>query len=307
MAKDKEPKAPASADALVAKAIQTAATKPKAKWSGASGAVLFSTKEPNADAAITAATTGSEPLLAQDGGGGKLTAAGIARFVELTPLAKVAAAVVTYAGTLAEGDRARLNTALESRTSGSEAERFTTALLALEQDAARLATEVRERAERLRLERYRQVIVLKRQSAAELEREAATLRAEIKGLEATVRELESVVVSETEAEPKREKRPLANEDKAFQRATADQLAASWRAAFDGNKAEGLEFIESAIWNIAGMKQKGEVGASAAFEPQYHECPTPVSTGASVTVVRPGWVLEESSGDYVPLKVLVKRT
>lgn len=302
------PKPPASVETLIKKALTTAATKPKAKWSGASGTVLFSTNEANHQAAITAATTGDPPLLTQEGTGGRLTVAGFARFVELTPLPTVAATVVAYAGTLAAADLAKLNTALESRTSGAEAERFTLALLALEQDAARLAAEQRERAQRLRLERYRQVIALKRQSASDLEHEAASLRAEVKGFEATVKELETVVDTEPEPESRStvKKLPVTNEDKGFQRATADQLAASWRAAFDENKVEGLNFMESAIWNIAGMKQKGAVGATVPFEPYYHECPTPVSTGASVAVVRPGWVLEESSGDYVPLKVLVKR-
>lgn len=93
--------------------------------------------------------------------------------------------------------------------------------------------------------------------------------------------------------------------KEYRRHCADQFAAAWRATWDEKKDEARDYVESAMWNIRGLELTGKAGDVVNFNGLYHECPQPVSGGQSVAVVRPGWVLEESQGDYVPLKVLVK--
>jgi hypothetical protein len=101
--------------------------------------------------------------------------------------------------------------------------------------------------------------------------------------------------------------PKTAEDQDFRRDSADQFAAAWRAAWDAKKGEALEFLESAMWNIRGMKLRGEAGAKVAFDGRYHACAEPAFTDDAVNVVRPGWVLDEGEErDYVALKALVQK-
>lgn len=79
MAKEKKPATPKSVDELVLHALKTAATKPNAKWTGASPAALFNTKEANHEAAIAECTKTDSPLLKQVDKGGALTTAGFER------------------------------------------------------------------------------------------------------------------------------------------------------------------------------------------------------------------------------------
>ncbi len=305
------PKPPASVESLISHALKLAATNAKASWSGKSAAALFNTNEVNHEAAITAATKGDTPLLTQFGKGGVLTAAGFEKIASTLPDDQVAALAKVVAAGMAAGERAGFLSAVIGRT---------------HETAAELTPLIEEATAAAKIEHDARVALATKRATAHAANEAALERALALSRQAKQDRIDAIR-REWEAEGQRaadlptptknsdpepesqhgaKKRPLTNEDKAFQRATADQLASSWRAAFDGNKAEGLEFVESAMWNIAGLTQKGAVGAVVAFEPYYHESPTPISTGASVTVVRPGWVLEERTGDYVPLKVLVKR-
>jgi len=96
------------------------------------------------------------------------------------------------------------------------------------------------------------------------------------------------------------------EEMDFRRDSADQFAAAWRAAWDGKKAEAIEYLESAMWNIRGLILKGEAGARVAFDGRYHEGGAGVFTGDTVKVVRPGWVLDEGDRDYVALKAAVEK-
>jgi hypothetical protein len=107
--------------------------------------------------------------------------------------------------------------------------------------------------------------------------------------------------------PPKKPGPTTDEEKDFRRDVANQLVASWRAAWDAKKDEPRDYIESAMWNISGLRLFGEVGARIPFDGRYHECNTPVSSGQSVQVLRPGWVLDESERDYVVLKTLVATT
>ncbi|QJX00085.1 hypothetical protein [Frigoriglobus tundricola] len=101
--------------------------------------------------------------------------------------------------------------------------------------------------------------------------------------------------------------PITDEEKGFRRDSVDQFAASWRTAWDGKKAEALEYLETAMWNIRGLELRGEPGARVAFDGRYHQCEAPAFTGDAVTIVRPGWVLNEGADrDYVALKAVVEK-
>jgi hypothetical protein len=95
------------------------------------------------------------------------------------------------------------------------------------------------------------------------------------------------------------------EETDFRRYECDRLAAAWRDAWDANKDEGRDYLETAMWNIRGFRMIGEVGATVEFDGQYHESSTPVLSGP-VTIVRPGWMLKEEEGNYVALKAAVTK-
>ena len=100
--------------------------------------------------------------------------------------------------------------------------------------------------------------------------------------------------------------PKTAEDKDFRRYETDRLAAAWRDAWDAKKDEGRDYLESAMWNIRGLRMVGEVGAGAEFDGRYHESDSPVFTDDPVRIVRPGWLLNEDEGDYVALKAAVEK-
>jgi hypothetical protein len=308
----KKPKAPASVEALVEKALTTAATKPKAKWSGASGSVLFNSNEANTEAAIAAATKGDVPVLVQRGETWALTAAGFVRVASDMSAEAAAQLAKGIARGLTAEDRVAFLEGVIGRTPAPAAELVPVLEVAVQEAKAEQEGRVALTAKRA---------VAHAANVAALERALALCRqAKQDRLEAIRREWEAEgqraadlppPTKAREPEPElritAKKLPVTNDDKAFRRDSADQFAASWRAAFDGKKAEAMEFVESAMWNIAGLKLMGEVGARVGFDPRYHECATPTSSGQPAVMVRPGWVLEETTGDYVALKAVVKST
>ena len=100
--------------------------------------------------------------------------------------------------------------------------------------------------------------------------------------------------------------PKTAEDKDFRRYETDRLAAAWRDAWEAKKDEGRDYLESAMWNIRGLRMVGEVGAGVKFDGRYHESGTAVFTDDAVRIVRPGWLLKEDEGDYVALKAAVEK-
>ena len=81
----KKPATPKSTEELVLHALKLAATNPTAKWTGASAAALFSTKEANHEAAIAECTKADSPLLKQVDKGGALTPVGFERIAGELP------------------------------------------------------------------------------------------------------------------------------------------------------------------------------------------------------------------------------
>ncbi len=101
--------------------------------------------------------------------------------------------------------------------------------------------------------------------------------------------------------------PLPNDDEdvSFRRNVARRLVSSWVEAWEKNKPEGREFLESAIWNVSGFKPIGEANQRLSFDGRYHEGGAGLFTGDIVKIVRPGWLLEEADNcEYVVLKAQV---
>lgn len=96
-------------------------------------------------------------------------------------------------------------------------------------------------------------------------------------------------------------------DHSFRRSVAVQLVASWRATFSPDRPEIREFIESAIWNVRGMKVIGEPGEAVDFDGRLHEGPAGLFTGNPAKIVRPGWLIEEGGdAEFVVQKAHVEK-
>ena len=313
----KPPAPPAPVEKLVAHALKLAATKPKAKWLGASAATLFSTKEANHEAALAECTKPDAPLLKQVGKGGALTPAGFERIANVLPEAEVVALTkATAAGMTAVEQVAFLQGAI-GRTPNAAAE--LTPLLDQAVAAKKVELEANAAAE------------AKRAAAAEANRAALKRALELSErdkqneIDSLLRQWEALGQKRSDLpahkpapEPANTLQtkpaatgtapePRTGEERDFRRNVADQLAASWRAAWDAKKDEPRDYLESAMWNVGGLKLVGETGTRLAFDGRYHECKSPVSSGESVRVTRPGWVLEEDERDYVVLKTVVEPT
>ncbi|HEV3386271.1 MAG TPA: hypothetical protein VG097_15730 [Gemmata sp.] len=101
--------------------------------------------------------------------------------------------------------------------------------------------------------------------------------------------------------------PNGKEDVDFRRNVARRLVSSWLDAWDKNKPEAREFLESAIWNISGFKPIGEIGQRLSFDGRYHEGGSGLFMGDVVQIARPGWLLEEADDcEYVVLKAQVSK-
>ena len=112
--------------------------------------------------------------------------------------------------------------------------------------------------------------------------------------------------AQTRASPTKEfSGPQGDEDIGFRRNVARRLVSSWVDAWESNKHEAREFLESAIWNVSGFRQVGEVGQRLSFDGRYHEGGPGLFTNDPVQIGRPGWVLEEEDdSEYVVLKARV---
>ncbi|HEV3437557.1 MAG TPA: hypothetical protein VG122_09360 [Gemmata sp.] len=101
--------------------------------------------------------------------------------------------------------------------------------------------------------------------------------------------------------------PTDAEDVNFLRNVARRLVSSWVDAWDANKPDAREFLESAIWNVSGFRLVGEVGQRLTFDGRYHEGGPGLFTNDVVRIVRPGWLLEEADDrEHVVLKAQVTK-
>jgi hypothetical protein len=316
VAKEKKPAAPKSVEELVRHALKLAATKPGAKWTGTTATALFNTKEANHETAIAECTRADASLLKQIGKGGALTAAGFERIAsELTPEEVTAFAKATAVSLSAE-ERVTLLSGVIGRAPAAAAEltplldeAVATKKVELEAaTAAKAKHAAAAAANRAALERALEL------SKQDLENELDALRRQWQALGQKLSDLPAhaprsepeVTVPSKPVEQGGVPEPKTSEEKDFRRYEADRLAAAWRDAWDAKKDEGRDCLESAMWNIRGLRLVGEVGARVAFDGRYHESDSSVFSGAAVEVVRPGWLLKEHEGDHVALKAAVTK-
>ncbi len=310
----KKPAAPKQAKAveeLVLHALTLVAKNPKAKWTGATVAALFPNKEPNVEAAVQSCLDANRPLLKQVGAGGALTSAGFELVADAVAPEAVGALAKSVLASLPLEEREAFIVGAISRTPQASAD--LTPLLeeaaeAAKADAdARVAAAVRRRtaeeANQKALERAQQLIVQRQQArVAELLR---LLEIERQKTPEPIRQTKTIERTETEPTSKPTEPSLA-EDKGFRRDVTAQLASSWRATWEMNKPDAREFLESAMWNISGLKLVGEVGQRVTYSGRVHESVAGVFSGDQVKIVRPGWVLEEDAGEFVVLKAVVQK-
>lgn len=306
--------APKSVDELVLHALKLAATNPKAKWSSAGAKTLFNTKEANTEAAIAECTKPDAPLLKQEGAGGVLTAAGFERVAGTLPAEELGAITKAMAAGMPTTKRVTFLQDAIRRTPDAAAELAPLLEEAVTAKAVELRAEADAKAKQAAAAAANRVAL---ERALDLMRQdhENELTAARKWWEALGQKVTDLPAHPPRPEPAPEPRPKqpartdnteprTAEDKGFRRSTADRLAAAWRDAWEAGKDEGRDYLETAMWNIRGLRMLGETGAKVAFDALVHESDGPAFTGDPVEIVRPGWVLAEEKGDYTALKAAV---
>jgi hypothetical protein len=167
-----------------------------------------------------------------------------------------------------------------------------------ERIAAAAKRQQMEEASRNALERAIQLLEDRRQSRIN----ALRRELEVEGERAE----EVLLPRRGEPQPQGTPPPANAGDADFRRDVARQLAASWRATWEMNKPEVREFLESAMWNIRGLRLVGEVGELLPYSGKSHESVAGVFSGDTVRIVRPGWVLDEDAGEFVVLKAVIEK-
>ncbi|MBN9122718.1 MAG: hypothetical protein J0I06_26835 [Planctomycetes bacterium] len=315
----KTARAKVSTDELVRAALLKVAEAGEAKLTGKTDGLFASASGANKEA-VDACKSAEKPLLTVVGKEGKvelvtLAPAGFERIAADLPEDKVGAVAKRVAAAVPAAGRidfiqdtirrtplatAELTPLLEEAIATEKAESEARVAAAAKRRATEEATEkALDRAKELiRQRRQNRIDAIKREWEAEGE-SAPELPAHKPAPEpAMAPQPEPKAAGSTQL-------PKTSEERDFRRNVADQLAASWRAAWDAKKDEPRDFLESAMWNVSGLKLVGEPGASLAFDGRYHESKSPVSSGESVRVARPGWALEEDERDYVVLKAVVE--
>jgi hypothetical protein len=316
VAKGKAKAPPKSVDELVLHALKLAATNPKAKWSGASATALFNTKEPNTEAAIAECINPDAPLLRQEGAVGVLTAAGFERVAGALPAEEVGAITKAMAAGMPAAERVVFLQDAIRRTPNAAAE-----LTPLLEEA----TAAKDAEQREADAKFARETVAKAANEAALVRALELIRQDkqndfdsvLRRWEALGQKPDALPVHpprprpEPEQEPRPERKqpgpgpePKTAEEKDFRRSECDRLAAAWRDALAAGKLEGAEFLETAMWNIRGMRMIGETDAKVKFDGRIHESDGPAFTDYAVKVVRPGWLLKTDDEEYVALKAAV---
>jgi hypothetical protein len=315
----KTARAKVSTDELVRAALLRAADAGEVKLTGKTEGLFASASGANADA-IAACKNAEKPLLMVVGKEGKtelvaLAPAGFERIASDLPEEKVGAVAKRVASALPAAARidfiqdairrtplaaTELTPLLEEAVATEKAESEARVAAATKRRAA-------EEAAQKALERAMQLFEERRQNRLdalrrewEAEGESASGLPEQKPAPEQVNRLQPQPTA-TGTAPKLK----TDEETDFRRYECDRLAAAWRDAWDSNKDEGRDYLETAMWNIRGFRMIGEVGATVEFDGQYHESDTPVLSGP-VKIVRPGWMLKEDEGNYVALKAAVTK-
>lgn len=324
----KAPKAPTTTEDLVLQALKKAATKPGANWTAATATGLFSTKEQNYQQAIDECTKADRPLLKQSGKSGVLTAAGFERVAGELSDTEATAAFNRLVEEVAEEEVGALAQIVAARLPlGPRIEFIQDVIRRTPLAAVELEGVLKEAVAAVKAELDARVEAARKRKEKEDAAEAALKRvAELfaerrrNRLDALRREyeIEGGKASELPELKKPDPHPIAkpgpttsgpepktDEEKDFRRYTTDRLAAAWRDEFDAGRTEGCNALETAIWNIRGMKVIGEVGQQVAFDGRLHESGASIPIRGAARIVRPGWLLKIDDEDYVALRAAVE--
>lgn len=101
---------------------------------------------------------------------------------------------------------------------------------------------------------------------------------------------------------------IAPEDsQEFVRNVARRIVSAWVEAADKGMDQARNALEVVLGNVAAIEPIGEEGETTEFDPGVHECVAAIAPGTTVSVQRPGWLLNERAGvEYVVKKALVRR-
>jgi hypothetical protein len=265
--------------------------------------------------AIAALKDQAIPLVVENGSGKTatvaLTAAGFERIADALSAEKLVEIVSSLAGGLPPSARVMFLQELVRKT--PPAITGLVPLLEAANAAEKIEAETRAReAEKQRAAEAASLAALERWKSLLLERKKQRIDALRNELAAEGAEVDlPLPPSPKPSKPANGPTPLAlpsdAEEVAFRRNVARRLVSSWVDAWDKSKQEAREFLESAIWNISGFRQVGEMGQRLSFDGRYHEGGAGLFTGDVVQIIRPGWVLEEADDcEYVVLKAQVSQ-
>jgi hypothetical protein len=167
---------------------------------------------------------------------------------------------------------------------------------AAQQQRAELARQADARLDEL-LER---IAAHKLELAARLEDESRAARASAAKLRGG--RTPTAEVGATRTDPPR---PKTEADADFQYRLAQEIVFTWEDAARKGLRDAQEYLEVALSNVSGLEPVGETDESVAFDGAYHQCDRPVSDGALVRVVRPGWLLRNNGKEFLLSKALVE--
>jgi len=276
-------------------------------------AVFSSTAGANKEA-IARLKNETQPLIVERGEGKAQTVAitpvGFERVADAIPSEKVVAVVSGLAGNLAPSARVTFLQELVRKT--PQVISGLVPLLEAAMTAEKTASETRAKeAEKQRATEAASLAALEQWKLLLQERKRQRI-------EALKQELEAEGAEPEEATPQPPTKlvkpavaaslaPTDAEGVSFLRNVARRLVSSWVDAWDTNKPDAREFLESAIWNVSGFRLVGEVGQRLSFDGRYHEGGPGLFTNDVVRIIRPGWVLEEADDhEYVVLKAQVTK-
>lgn len=253
----------------------------------------------------------AQPLIVERGEGKAqtvgLTLAGFERVADAIPAERVVAVVAMLAEKLTPSDRVMFLQDLVRKTPQVISGLVPLLEAAMAAEKTEAETRAKE-AEKQRAAEAAALAALEKWKVLLLERKQRRINALKQELVAEGSEPEELILpqpKETKSSPS--KMPTDSDDIGFRRNIARRLVSSWVDAWDANKPDAREFLESAIWNVSGFKPVGEVGQKLSFDGRYHEGGPGLFTNDIVRIERPGWVLEEANDhEYVVLKAKVTK-
>jgi hypothetical protein len=299
----KKKAAPKSVEELVAHALKTAATKPRARWAAATAAGLFNTKEDLHGAAQAECTKRGAELLVPKGNGGALTAAGFARIAPELPEAEIGAIALRCVEGQSAAQRYEFLSAAISRFPNAAAELTPALEAAATAKEAESAAEIEAAAKRAAareanlkaLDRAREVLLRDRAS------EVAAVRKLWEALGESATDLPAlpepkVVPPVAVVEPQPGPAPRTQDDRDFRAHTARRLVESWLHNVKQQKTEAAVALERVLKGVNGVQAIGVVGTEVNFDGRIHQCDRAISENATARVVRVGWKFKDDPGE-----------